>query len=206
MEAKGCWYQHKIRVKTNWIIKKKKNIEIKKIHAIHTGMLCDSYFRPFPSSSFKMRFRKSDTIRGSPSLREIFGSQFSSCFALLISGFLIWGSSAVFALNSIVALESIVSFTTYERKSKAMLSILIRANIQRESPCEESKSTSVPLWIIQRKLTNLCKLQHCEFPRVTQVKRPHVLTFHKCHQSVHLTMRKGFESSFILLEHFKTRS
>lgn len=71
-----------------------------------------AYFIPLPSSSFKIRFRKSLTIRGNPSLSGTFGSQFSSSFALLISGFLIWGSSAVFDLYSIVALESIVSLTT----------------------------------------------------------------------------------------------
>jgi len=68
---------------------------------------------PFPSSPFKMRFRKSFTMRGNPSLKEILGSQFSSSFALLISGFLLCGSSAVLGLNSIVALESIVSLTTF---------------------------------------------------------------------------------------------
>ncbi|KAK2401346.1 UDP-glucuronic acid decarboxylase [Trifolium repens] len=71
-----------------------------------------TYFIPFPSSSFRIRFRKSLTIRGKPSLSGTFGSQFSSSFALVISGFLICGSSAVFALYSIVALESIVSLTT----------------------------------------------------------------------------------------------
>lgn len=71
-----------------------------------------AYFIPFPSFSFRIRFRKSLTMRGNPSLRGIFGSQFSSSLALLISGFLMCGSSAVFGLYSIVALESIVSLTT----------------------------------------------------------------------------------------------
>ncbi|KAF3654566.1 putative pre-mRNA-processing factor 6-like [Capsicum annuum] len=60
-----------------------------------------------------MRLRKSLTIRGSPSRKGTLGSQFSSSFALLISGFLLWGSSAVLALNSIVALGSITSLTTW---------------------------------------------------------------------------------------------
>lgn len=80
---------------------------------IHTGPASYyAYYIPFPSSSFKIRFRKSLTIRGKPSLSGTFGSQFSSSFALLISGFLMCGSSAVFGLYSIVALESIVSLTT----------------------------------------------------------------------------------------------
>jgi len=74
-----------------------------------------SYFIPLPSSSLRIRFRKSLTIRGNPSLSGTFGSQFSNSFALLISGFLICGSSAVFGLYSIVALESIVSLTTYNK-------------------------------------------------------------------------------------------
>lgn len=74
------------------------------------------HLKPLPSSSFKIRFWKSLTMRGSPSLSEILGSQLSNDFALLISGFLLWGSSAVFGLNSIVALGSIVSLTTYITK------------------------------------------------------------------------------------------
>lgn len=73
-----------------------------------------------------MRFRKSDTIRGSPSLSDIFGSQLRSSFALLISGFLLCGSSAVFALNSIVALGSIVSLTTYARSAVEDISMMDR--------------------------------------------------------------------------------
>jgi len=65
-----------------------------------------------PFSCQKIRLWKSSTINGSPSLKEIFGSHFRRSFAFVISGFLLCGSSAVFSLNSIFALESIVSFTT----------------------------------------------------------------------------------------------
>lgn len=100
-----------VEMKTEQHIKRKKKFTF---HSIHTGFaLRNFYLFPFPSSSFKMRFRKSATMRGSPSRSGTFGSQFKSSFALLISGFLLCGSSAVFGLNSIVALESIVSFTTY---------------------------------------------------------------------------------------------
>lgn len=95
-------------------------IRIQSLCTIHTCLLpCNFlHLKPFPSSSFKMRFWKSLTMRGSPSLSEILGSQLSNDFALLMSGFLLWGSSAVFALNSIVALGSIVSLTTYTIRTK----------------------------------------------------------------------------------------
>lgn len=67
--------------------------------------------------SFKILWRKSVTIKGRPSLRETFGSQCSRFLALVMSGFLIWGSSAVLGLNSIVAIGSIVSFTTWKRQN-----------------------------------------------------------------------------------------
>lgn len=65
--------------------------------------------------SSKILLRKSVTIKGRPSFRDTFGSQPSSCLALVISGFLIWGSSAVLGLNSIVDIGSIVSFTTWKK-------------------------------------------------------------------------------------------
>ena len=65
-----------------------------------------------PTGSSSIRCRKSSTIRGKPSLREILGSQNKRFLALVMSGFLLWGSSAVFSLNSITAWVSITSLTT----------------------------------------------------------------------------------------------
>lgn len=140
-----------ILVKTNWINKIHDHmlftlyILIPVLLQFHSSYLC-----PFPSSSFNMRFWKSETMRGNPSLREIFGSQFSSSFALLISGFLLWGSSAVFGLNSIVALESIISLITYNNRMKPLLSVSIGkkkddpvTNIQTESPHMEESNISL---------------------------------------------------------------
>lgn len=132
-----------------------------------------SHLFPFPSSSFKIRFLKSSTIRGNPSRRETLGSQLRSSFALLISGFLLWGSSAVFGLNSIVALGSMVSFTTYYFK------MIINQN--RAKYCAEKKNRKKSL-----SRANLSKLQHSKFSWITQIERAHVLTFHQCHQSIDL--------------------
>jgi hypothetical protein len=67
---------------------------------------------PAPHFSSKMRLWKSETIRGRPCLSETFGSQWRRDLAFEMSGFLMCGSSAVFGLNSTLALGSIVSFTT----------------------------------------------------------------------------------------------
>ena len=74
-----------------------------------------SYSEPefFSLWSPKIRFRKSSTIRGRPSLNAIFGSHPSSSFAFEMSGFRLWGSSDVFSLNSILAAGSITSLTTW---------------------------------------------------------------------------------------------
>lgn len=65
----------------------------------------------------KMRLRKSETMRGSPWRRGILGSHPRSSLAFVMSGFLLWGSSSVFFLNSIRALGSIVSCTTWASSS-----------------------------------------------------------------------------------------
>lgn len=67
---------------------------------------------PAPHFSSKMRFWKSETIRGRPCFSETFGSQLRRDLAFEMSGFLMCGSSAVLGLNSTRALGSIVSFTT----------------------------------------------------------------------------------------------
>lgn len=86
------------------------------------------------SYSSEILWRKSVTIKGRPSLRETFGSQCSSCLALVISGFLIWGSSAVLGLNSMVAIGSIVSFTTWKRHD-GQLHIISRFKKLFETTC-----------------------------------------------------------------------
>lgn len=60
----------------------------------------------------KMRFRKSETIKGRPLRSSTFGCQPSKSLAFVISGFLLCGSSSVLALYSIFASGSIVSWTT----------------------------------------------------------------------------------------------
>lgn len=64
-----------------------------------------------------MRLRKSFTIKGRPSWREILGSQPSNSLARVMSGFLLCGSSSVLGRNSIFASESIVSWTTLASSS-----------------------------------------------------------------------------------------
>lgn len=77
-------------------------------------------------SSPKIRCRKSSTIIGSPCRRETVGSHPKSCFAFVMSGFLLWGSSSVFGLNSIFAFGSIVSCTTckYINPIQALISTI----------------------------------------------------------------------------------
>lgn len=70
--------------------------------------LSESFLSP------KMRRRKSSTIIGSPCRSGTTGSHPRSCFAFVMSGFLLCGSSSVLGLNSIFALGSIVSCTTCE--------------------------------------------------------------------------------------------
>lgn len=73
------------------------------------------YLMVFPELSFwslNTRCLKSSTMRGSPLRRETLGSQPRSSLALVMSGFLLCGSSSVLGLNSIFALGSIVSCTT----------------------------------------------------------------------------------------------
>lgn len=152
--------------------------------SIHTA-LSSFYFCPLPSSSFKMRFWKSDTIRGRPSRRDIFGSQLSKSFALLISGFLLWGSSAVFSLYSIVALGSIVSLTTYTpKRSNFIFSNMNYMNFQVilnvKGEMHHRKHNYIFIWMIYE-YTNLSKLQHSELPWIAQIKRSHMLTLHQCH-------------------------
>jgi hypothetical protein len=62
--------------------------------------------------SLRIRWRKSSTIRERPFLNATFGSHPNRSFALEMSGFLMWGSSAVFLQNSMVAAGSSTSFTT----------------------------------------------------------------------------------------------
>lgn len=59
------------------------------------------------------RCLKSVTIRGKPLRRDTLGCHPSRSLAFVMSGFLLCGSSSVLGLNSILALGSIVSFTTY---------------------------------------------------------------------------------------------
>jgi hypothetical protein len=135
--------------------------------------------------------------------------------ALEMSGFLLWGSSAVFSWNSIFAAGSITSFTTWWRQEKKEKSVCNshRGSLHSRSstakltmPQNEwlSPQSSVPkqdfwtaktwgrlqLLCFQIKLeeasSDLCKFQHCELPRISQIERPYMLTLHQSHQAIHL--------------------
>lgn len=161
-----------------------------------------------------MRFWKSLTMRGSPSLSEILGSQLSNDFALLISGFLLWGSSAVFGLNSIVALGSIVSLTTYTNRKRKFwnccnsvshplsLSEEWAWNTRAELDLQQRTYYSKPLFMDHEmtwkfvviyinesiRKTNLGQLHHGKLSWITQVERSYMFTFHECHQSINLSL------------------
>lgn len=80
-----------------------------------TSILVYSADAPLASLSFESPNNlslKSLTIKGSPWRRDTDGCHPRSSFALEMSGFLLWGSSSVFGLNSIFAFGSIVSCTT----------------------------------------------------------------------------------------------
>lgn len=105
----------------------------------------------------KMRWRKSETIRGRPFRRDTVGSQPRRSLALEMSGFLLCGSSSVFGLNSILAFGSIVSCTTYIYitllvRKKVIVNILIRTirkilNASRVTPIFMLITQIFNLWV-----------------------------------------------------------
>lgn len=117
-------------------------------------------------SSPKMRCLKSLTIRGSPSLSETAGSHPRSSFALVMSGFLLCGSSSVFGLNSIFAFGSIVSCTTYI--CKMISNHIISQLVSKHNPPKLGHLS----------LIYLSQLKHGEFTRVPEVEGAHVVAFH----------------------------
>lgn len=127
----------------------------------------------------KIRCLKSDTIIGRPLRSGTLGSQPSCSFALEMSGFLLWGSSSVFGLNSIFAFGSMVSWTTWWTPDKRFIQnklLFLLKYVQDD-------------WYICYYLcmcTYLSKFKHGEFAWITKIERSDVLSFHQPHQSLNL--------------------
>lgn len=118
----------------------------------------------------KIRCLKSDTIIGRPLRSATLGSQPRRSFALVMSGFLLCGSSSVFGLNSILAFGSMVSCTTCTIKNTCINRV-----------CSLRVCNGKGCWS-----TYLSKFEHGELAWVTEIERPDVLPFHQPHQSLNL--------------------
>lgn len=153
-----------------------------------------------------MRCRKSDTIRGRPLRSGTLGSQPSNSLALVMSGFLLCGSSSVFGLNSIFALWSIVSFTTCQRTNDKTISYRVPfrelANLisffynlicswckDRKDQSRQAVKHCLKRMSYENSSLYLSKFKHGEFTRISKIERSHMVAFHQTHQALHLLSR-----------------
>lgn len=118
------------------------------LHAIHTGLTIILFRSPIPSSPFKMQFQKSLTIRDNPSLKEVFDSQFSIYYSLLISGFRLSGSSAVYGYGWFKQLQNSEHANV---KVTVSLSLSLHKHKHTRAWANDNTKLIAAVWILTRK-------------------------------------------------------